>query len=84
MKMIFILTAATAAAISFAPIAANAQIAVEIPGVGVRVGEPRYEGREERREFRDERGERREGREERREERREFIERDVRGNRDRD
>ena len=84
MKMMFVLAAATAALTTFAPMSARAQIAVEVPGVGVRIGEPRYEGREERREFRGERRERSEGREERREERREFRERDVRGNRDRD
>jgi len=84
MKM-FILAAATAALTTFAPMSAKAQIAVEVPGVGVRIGEPpRYDGREERREFREERRERPEGREERREERREFRERDVRGTRDRD
>jgi hypothetical protein len=39
MKHWFVLLAATAAFTAFAP-ASQAQIAVEVPGVGVRIGEP--------------------------------------------
>ena len=39
MKHWFILLAATAAFTAFAP-ASQAQVAVEVPGVGVRIGEP--------------------------------------------
>ena len=47
MKHWFILLAATAAFTAFAP-ASQAQIAVEVPGVGVRIGEPPPPRREER------------------------------------
>ena len=47
MKHWFVLFAATAAFTAFAP-AAQAQIAVEVPGVGVRIGEPPPRVREER------------------------------------
>jgi hypothetical protein len=54
MKKYLIFLAASAALVTFAPMSSNAQIAVEVPGVGVRVGEPpRHEERvirEERRE----------------------------------
>ena len=64
MKKWFILFAATAAMTSFAPVSSSAQgVSVEVPGVGVRIGEPR----------REERG----VREDRREDR--LYERDVRG-----
>ena len=45
--MWFVLVAATAAFTAFAP-ASQAQIAVEVPGVGVRIGEPPPPRREER------------------------------------
>lgn len=38
----FVMFAAAAAIMSFAPAPATAQIGVEVPGIGVRVGEPRY------------------------------------------
>jgi hypothetical protein len=47
MKHWFVLLAATAAFTAFAP-ASQAQIAVEVPGVGVRIGEPPPPRREER------------------------------------
>jgi hypothetical protein len=47
MKHWFVLLATTAAFTAFAP-AAQAQIAVEVPGVGVRIGEPPPPRREER------------------------------------
>jgi hypothetical protein len=47
MKHWFVLFAATAAFTAFAP-ASQAQIAVEVPGVGVRIGEPPPPRREER------------------------------------
>ena len=47
MKHWFVLLTATAAFTSFAP-ASQAQIAVEVPGVGVRIGEPPPPRREER------------------------------------
>ncbi len=37
---LFTLVAATAAFTAFAPMSSNAQVAVEVPGVGVRIGEP--------------------------------------------
>jgi hypothetical protein len=40
MKHWLVLLAATAAFTAFAPAASQAQIAVEVPGVGVRIGEP--------------------------------------------
>lgn len=40
MKHWFILVSTAAAFTAFAPMSSNAQIAVEVPGVGVRVGEP--------------------------------------------
>ena len=40
MKHWFVLLTTAAAFTAFAPIASNAQIAVEVPGVGVRIGEP--------------------------------------------
>jgi hypothetical protein len=42
MKKLFILIAATAAFTTFAPMASNAQVAIEVPGVGVHVGERPY------------------------------------------
>ena len=47
MKKLLVLLTATVAFTSFAP-AAQAQIAVEVPGVGVRIGEPPPPRREER------------------------------------
>lgn len=47
MKHWFVLLAATAAFTAFAP-ASQAQVAVEVPGVGVRIGEPPPPRREER------------------------------------
>jgi hypothetical protein len=47
MKHWFVLLATTAAFTAFAP-ASQAQIAVEVPGVGVRIGEPPPPRREER------------------------------------
>ena len=47
MKHWFVLLTATAAFTAFAP-ASQAQIAVEVPGVGVRIGEPPPPRREER------------------------------------
>ncbi|MEA2873034.1 MAG: hypothetical protein QOF14_2635 [Hyphomicrobiales bacterium] len=47
MKHWFVLFAATAAFTAFAP-ASQAQVAVEVPGVGVRIGEPPPPRREER------------------------------------
>jgi len=41
MKKLFILLS-TAATMTFVPAASQAQFAVEVPGVGVRVGEPGY------------------------------------------
>lgn len=47
MKKYLLLFAAVAALTSFAPAASNAQgLSVEVPGVGVRVGEPRYRERD--------------------------------------
>ncbi len=40
MKHWFVLLTTAAAFTAFAPMASNAQIAVEVPGVGVRIGEP--------------------------------------------
>ena len=40
MKHWFILVTTAAAFTAFAPMSSNAQIAVEVPGVGVRIGEP--------------------------------------------
>jgi hypothetical protein len=40
MKHWFVLLATAAAFTAFAPAASQAQIAVEVPGVGVRIGEP--------------------------------------------
>ena len=40
MRHWYILVATTAALTGFAPLPAGAQIAVEVPGVGVRIGEP--------------------------------------------
>ena len=40
MKHWFVLVATAAAFTAFAPMSSNAQIAVEVPGVGVRIGEP--------------------------------------------
>ena len=40
MKRWFVLLTTAAAFTAFAPMASNAQIAVEVPGVGVRIGEP--------------------------------------------
>ena len=47
MKHWFLLVTATAAFTAFAP-ASQAQVAVEVPGVGVRIGEPPPPRREER------------------------------------
>ena len=47
MKHWFVLLATTAAFTAFAP-AANAQIRLDVPGVGVRIGEPPPPRREER------------------------------------
>jgi len=47
MKHWFVLLTATAAFTAFAP-ASQAQVAVEVPGVGVRIGEPPPPRREER------------------------------------
>jgi len=46
MKKLLILLTATAGITFIAPAASNAQFAVEVPGVGVRVGEPAYRERE--------------------------------------
>jgi hypothetical protein len=48
MKHWFVLLTAAAALATAAPTASNAQIAVEVPGVGVRIGEPPPPRREER------------------------------------
>jgi hypothetical protein len=40
MKHWYVLLATAAAITSFAPTASHAQVAVEVPGVGVRIGEP--------------------------------------------
>lgn len=40
MKHWFVLVTTAAAFTAFAPMSSNAQIAVEVPGVGVRIGEP--------------------------------------------
>ena len=40
MKHWFLLVTTAAAFTAFAPMSSNAQIAVEVPGVGVRIGEP--------------------------------------------
>ena len=40
MKRWFVLLTTVAAFTAFAPMSSNAQIAVEVPGVGVRIGEP--------------------------------------------
>jgi hypothetical protein len=48
MKHWFVLLTATAAFTAFAPMSSQAQIAVEVPGVGVRIGEPPPPRREER------------------------------------
>ena len=40
MKHWFILLTTAAAFTAFAPMSSNAQVAVEVPGVGVRIGEP--------------------------------------------
>ena len=40
MKHWFLLVTAAAAFTAFAPMSSTAQIAVEVPGVGVRIGEP--------------------------------------------
>ena len=40
MKQWFVLVATTAAFTAFVPMSSNAQVAVEVPGVGVRIGEP--------------------------------------------
>jgi len=42
MKKLLILLTATAGLTLIAPAASNAQFAVEVPGVGVRIGEPGY------------------------------------------
>lgn len=47
MKHWFVLLTATVAFTAFAP-ASQAQVAVEVPGVGVRIGEPPPPRREER------------------------------------
>jgi len=47
MKHWFVLVAATAAFTAFAP-ASQAQVSVQVPGVGVRIGEPPPPRREER------------------------------------
>ncbi len=52
MKRLLMLATATAAFTTFAPMASQAQIAVEVPGVGVRVGEePRHRERDRDRVF---------------------------------
>ncbi len=48
MKHWFLLVTTAAAFTAFAPMSSNAQIAVEVPGVGVRIGEPPPPRREER------------------------------------
>jgi hypothetical protein len=48
MKHWYVLLATAAAITSFAPAASHAQVSVEVPGVGVRVGEPPPPRREER------------------------------------
>lgn len=40
MKRWFVLLTTAAAFTAFAPASSNAQIAVEVPGVGVRIGQP--------------------------------------------
>ena len=40
MKHWFVLVTTAAAFTAFAPMTSNAQIAVEVPGVGARIGEP--------------------------------------------
>jgi hypothetical protein len=40
MKHWFVLVTTAAAFTAFAPMTSNAQVAVEVPGVGVRIGEP--------------------------------------------
>jgi hypothetical protein len=40
MKHWFLLVTTAAAFTAFAPMSSNAQVAVEVPGVGVRIGEP--------------------------------------------
>jgi hypothetical protein len=51
MKHWFVLLTAAAALATAAPTASNAQIAVEVPGVGVRIGEPPRHERERERVF---------------------------------
>jgi hypothetical protein len=54
MKKHLVLFAAAAAVTAFVPIASHAQVSVEVPGAGVRVGEPpRHEERVIREEHRD-------------------------------
>jgi hypothetical protein len=48
MKHWFVLLTTAAAFTAFAPAASQAQVAVEVPGVGVRIGEPPPPRREER------------------------------------
>ena len=46
MKHWFVLLTATAAFTAFAPMSSNAQVSVDVPGVGVRIGEPPRRDRE--------------------------------------
>ena len=48
MKHWFLLVTTAAAFTAFAPMSSNAQVAVEVPGVGVRIGEPPPPRREDR------------------------------------
>ena len=51
MKHWFVLLTATAAFTAFAPMSSNAQVSVDVPGVGVRIGEPPARHRERERVF---------------------------------
>lgn len=48
MKHWFVLLTTASALTAFAPMSSQAQVAVEVPGVGVRIGEPPPPRREER------------------------------------